>query len=130
MSEFAPGNAPTPAVEGAIPTPILAHTNGGDAMPVSAPDTAQTVDSDIALRRPSAVIDDAEHVDDMGWARMVVVCARVVDRHVQDAWLVRSTSGPWSHSLPTTLLRSEPVAGWSSPLRAFSTRHGRSPTKP
>ena len=35
MSEFAPGNASTPAVEGAIATPILAHTNGGDAMPVS-----------------------------------------------------------------------------------------------
>jgi hypothetical protein len=66
MSEFAPGNAPTPAVEGAIATPVLAHTNGGDAMPVSAPDTAQTVDSGHALRRPSAANDDAEHVDDTG----------------------------------------------------------------
>ena len=57
---------------GAIPTPILAHTNGGEAMPVSAPDTAQTVDSSIAVRRPSAANDDAEHVDDTGWVRIVV----------------------------------------------------------
>ena len=33
MSEFAPDNAPTPAVEGAIAIPVLAHTNGGDGRP-------------------------------------------------------------------------------------------------
>ena len=47
MSEFVPGNVRTPAPSRArTPTPILAHTNGGDAMPASAPDTAETVDSD------------------------------------------------------------------------------------
>jgi hypothetical protein len=35
---------------------------------------------------------------------------RVNARLLPDAWWVRSTSEPWLHSLPTTLLRSEPVA--------------------
>jgi hypothetical protein len=49
------------------------------------------------------------------------------DRLVQDPWWVRSTSEPWSHSLPTTRCAPSPLAGWSSSLREFSTR--RSPTK-
>ena len=40
---------------------------------------------------------------------------------VQDAWWVRSSSAPWSHSLPTTLPQFEPVAGWSSSGRTFGT---------
>ena len=32
----------------------------------------------------------------------------------QDAWWVRSSSGPWSHSLPIPWPRFEPVAGWCS----------------
>jgi hypothetical protein len=43
------------------------------------------------------------------------------DPYVRHAWWVRGTSEPWANSLPTTPLRSEPVSGWSSPLRAFST---------
>ena len=42
-------------------------------------------------------------------------------RRLRDAWSVRSTSGPWSHSLPTTWPRFEPVAGWPSSGRTFST---------
>ena len=46
-----------------------------------------------------------------GWAaiRPAPVRASDLDQHVKDAWLVRSTSEPWSHSLPTTA-QFEPVA--------------------
>jgi len=43
------------------------------------------------------------------------------DPSVQDAWLVRSTSGPWVHSLPTTLPQFRHVAAWS----AASARYRR-----
>jgi hypothetical protein len=42
-------------------------------------------------------------------------------RFLPDAWWVRSTSGPWSHSLPTTWPQFEPVAGWSPSGRTFHT---------
>jgi hypothetical protein len=46
----------------------------------------------------------AEHVVETGRVRISAALLAKYSRltHVRDAWWVRRTSGPWSHSLPTT----------------------------
>jgi hypothetical protein len=48
-------------------------------------------------------------------------CPGDPDRRSQDAWWVRSTSGPWSHSSPTTLPEFSPWPLGHHRGRAFST---------
>ena len=58
----------------------------------------------VMQRVPSAITPltaVAEPDDETGWARSARR-ANDLDRHVQDAWWVRTTSEPWAHSLPTT----------------------------
>ena len=57
----------------------------------------------------------AEHVDDTGWGGIHARRAGDPNDMCKHGG-VRSTSGPWENSLPTTPLL-ESVAGWSSPRR-------------
>lgn len=126
----APGNAPTPDVDAADTAPVLAHTNGGDAMSVSAPDTAPTVDSDHALGRPSAANDDrrTRRRHRLGWHPGP---RRAVSRrHVQDAWWGKECVRTALAFLTNDCRNSIPWPRWPSPGRAIATRQGWSPTKP